>query len=172
MRTLISVGETVSIRLPGEKQWTSGRCMGRHGPQSYIVRVGRYRRSYILRVGRYRRNRQHLRKGGSPPNEESEILQTPRPAAEEVPTGDDCLMRADDAGPHTEQLQPMQESVEKAPPTPQQQETPPSPPSVRRSSRQRKSPDWITTYLNHRDSYVASDIKLNISVHTCARNLL
>ena len=68
-------------------------------------------------VGRYRRNRQHLRKGDSPPNEESEILQTPKPAAEEAPTGDDCLMRADDAGPHTEQLQPMQESVEEAPPT-------------------------------------------------------
>ena len=135
----ISVGETVSIRLPGKKQWTSGRCMGRHGPRSYIMRVGE---------AEYRCNRRHLRKGAiSPPNEESETLQTPTPAAEEAPRGDDCLMRADDAGPHTELLQPIQESVEEVPPTPQQQETPASPPSVRRSSRQQKSSDWITIYV-------------------------
>ena len=85
----ISVGETVRIRLPGEKQWTSGRCMGKHGPWSYIVRVGE---------AEYRRNRRHLCRSGAQPSEESETLQMPRPAAQEAPTGDDSLMRSDDEG--------------------------------------------------------------------------
>ena len=87
----ISVGETVSIRLPGEKQWTSGRCMGRHGPRSYIVRVGE---------AEYRRNRRHLRKGGAQSSNESEILQMPRPATQELPTSDNSQMSSDDAGPN------------------------------------------------------------------------
>ena len=71
----------------------------------------------------------------------------PRPATQELPTGDNSQMGSDDAGPNTEPLEPVHDPVEAALPTPQQPETPASPPSVRRSSRQRKAPDWVTTYV-------------------------
>ncbi|KAK2560628.1 hypothetical protein P5673_016377 [Acropora cervicornis] len=33
----ISVGETVRLRLPGEKTWSSGTCTDTAGPRSYQV---------------------------------------------------------------------------------------------------------------------------------------
>ena len=132
------MGERVRIRLPGEKQWTSGKCIGKQGPRSYIVRVGEVD---------YGRNRWHLLKGGSQPSEEPEILQMPRLTAEGGPSSDDSQSRAGDAEPHTDPLEPMRSPVEETQPTLQQPKMLSSPPSVRRSSRQRKAPDWITTYV-------------------------
>lgn len=138
----ISVGETVRIRLPGEQQWTSGQCIGRHGLRSYIVRVGE---------ADYRRNRRHLLKGGSQPNQEWEVVpHMPTPATEE--SGDS---RPDDAEPHNEPAETRQNDAEEAPATDeapasaQRPELPSGPPVLRRSSRQRKRPDWITTYVPH-----------------------
>lgn len=56
----ITVGETVKLRLPGEKRWTTGTCTGTQGPRSYIIRAGETE---------YRRNRRHLLKGGTLSNE-------------------------------------------------------------------------------------------------------
>ena len=43
----IDRGETVRIRLPGQKTWSAGTCMGPVGPRSYEVKVGEsvYRRN-------------------------------------------------------------------------------------------------------------------------------
>ena len=43
----IKPGETVGMRLPGQKTWTAGTCTGQTGPHSYDVRVGEtvYRRN-------------------------------------------------------------------------------------------------------------------------------
>ncbi|XP_048576999.1 uncharacterized protein LOC125559095 [Nematostella vectensis] len=47
----IGVGESVSKRLPGEKTWSAGTCVGQAGPGSYEVKVG---------DGTYRRNRRQV----------------------------------------------------------------------------------------------------------------
>ena len=47
----ISAGDTVRMRLPGQKNWTQGVCTGLQGPKSYGVRVGNHE---------YRRNRRQL----------------------------------------------------------------------------------------------------------------
>jgi hypothetical protein len=47
----ITAGDTVRMRLPGQKTWTPGICTGLLGPRSYGVRVG---------DREYRRNRRQL----------------------------------------------------------------------------------------------------------------
>lgn len=134
----LSVGEIVRMRLPGEKQWTSGTCVERHGPRSYIVRVGE---------AAYRRNRRHLLKGGAQPSKESEIPQTAGLPPDTTSSGDESQTRADNVGPHADMGERSQDPVEETQPAPQRPATPPPPSSVRRSSRLRKSPDWITSYV-------------------------
>lgn len=53
----ISVGETVRMKLPGEKTWSSGTCTATAGPRSYRVQVGQTV---------YRRNRRQLIDAGEP----------------------------------------------------------------------------------------------------------
>lgn len=53
----ISVGETVRMKLPGEKTWSSGTCVATAGPRSYRVQVGQTV---------YRRNRRQLIDAGEP----------------------------------------------------------------------------------------------------------
>lgn len=36
----IGHGETVHMKLPGQKMWSAGTCMGQVGPLSYKVKVG------------------------------------------------------------------------------------------------------------------------------------
>ena len=46
--TPINLGETVRVRLPGEKVWSPAECVGFAGPRSYLVETGDavYRRNH------------------------------------------------------------------------------------------------------------------------------
>ena len=55
---LITPGETIRMRLPGEKRWTKGTCAQELGNRSYQVKVG---------SGKYRRNRRDLLKTNERP---------------------------------------------------------------------------------------------------------
>ena len=131
----ISAGETVRLRLPGEKRWTSGICTGTQGPRSYIVRVGETE---------YRRNRCHLLKGGKPPVTE---LLSPDLSAQGA--GED--QQGDQEQPPVP-IPPSSGCVPREPPPEPEPEPSPQPPSgelpqPRRSTRPRKPPEWITTYV-------------------------
>ena len=54
----INLGETVRVRLPGEKVWSPAECVGFAGPRSYVVKTG---------DAVYRRNRRDLLSTGEPP---------------------------------------------------------------------------------------------------------
>ena len=54
----IKPGETVRMRLPGQKTWTAGTCTGQTGPRSYDVKIGETV---------YRRNRRQLIQANEPP---------------------------------------------------------------------------------------------------------
>ena len=64
----IPVGETVRIKLPGEKHWTPGTCTGVQGPRSYGVRVGETE---------YRRNRRQLLRMNEAPIPEVLVPEAP-----------------------------------------------------------------------------------------------
>ena len=36
----INLGESVRVRLPGEKVWSPAECMGFAGPRSYLLKTG------------------------------------------------------------------------------------------------------------------------------------
>ena len=120
----ISVGEAVRLRLPGEKRWTAGICTGFRGPRSYIVRVGETE---------YRRNRRHLiRSGEAPPTALPPLELPPQGAEEGQPTP-----------PPTGNMPAPEPVVEPVP----EMEQDPQPPQLRRSTRVRRPPDWITPYV-------------------------
>ena len=120
----ISVGEAVRLRLPGEKRWTAGICTGFRGPRSYIVRVGKTE---------YRRNRRHLiRSGEAPPTALPPLELPPQGAEEGQPTP-----------PPTGNMPAPEPVVEPVP----EMEQDPQPPQLRRSTRVRRPPDWITPYV-------------------------
>ena len=54
----INLGETVRVRLPGEKVWSPAECVGFVGPYSYLVKTG-----YAV----YGHNRRDLLSTGEPP---------------------------------------------------------------------------------------------------------
>ena len=54
----IGQGETVRMKLPGQKTWSAGTCMAQAGPRSYDVKVGETV---------YRRNRRQLIQSKEPP---------------------------------------------------------------------------------------------------------
>ena len=54
----IKPGETVRMRLPGQKTWTAGTCTDQTGPRSYNAKIGETV---------YRRNRRQLIQANKPP---------------------------------------------------------------------------------------------------------
>ena len=54
----INLGESVRVRLPGEKVWSPAECVDFSGPRSYLVKTG---------DGVYRRNRRDLLSAGKTP---------------------------------------------------------------------------------------------------------
>ena len=120
----IAAGETVRMRLPGEKRWTPGTCTGIQGPRSYGVKVGETE---------YRRNRRQLLQ-----KHESPLLEVPEtqgeatvPIAGETPGGD---------------VEPLPLCPPSAASEPDSLVSSSDPP-LRRSTRQRRPPEWITTYV-------------------------
>ena len=122
----LQAGETVRMQLPGEKRWTPGTCTGLQGPRSYGIRVGE---------SEFRRNRRQILRGGEPqptdyPEQDTHGLFTPGVSREST---EDSSMN----DPSTPQ------SVASPTVGP---ETDPDPP-LRRSTRQRRQPEWITSYV-------------------------
>ena len=64
----VSIGDTVRMRLHGEKTWSPGACTAIAGPRSYRVRVGN---------AIYRRKRRQLIKTGEP--EEAPLVEMVAP---------------------------------------------------------------------------------------------
>ena len=54
----IALGETVRMKLPGQRKWSAGTCAGKVDERSYIVKVGDVE---------YRRNRKQLVSGHEDP---------------------------------------------------------------------------------------------------------
>ena len=128
----ILTGETARMRLPGQSTWTPGVCTGPCGPQSYGVKVG---------DRQFRRNRRQLLLTREPlPPDSPPEQQTP----EDHPTEGEPSSRVE-----LEELDTPEVSAPPVSPTPT-----PTNPGIqasqlpRRSMRNRKPPDWITTYVH------------------------
>ena len=117
----ISVGDTVRMRLPGEKTWSPGTCTAEAGPRSYRVQVG---------GAIYRRNRRQLIKTG----ESSEPT-----LPEDMFTPDDLTSTSDET---------VATSLRGEGPTlsgttePQRAQ-----PEPRKSQRQIKPPTWLKDFV-------------------------
>ena len=133
----IQEGETVRLQLPGQKQWTPGTCTGTQDPRSYRVRVG---------GTEYRRNRRHLIQRGEPPPVEPG--EPPQPESSEQTQPEEPEDPAPGLGPPLPMAQPPEPGPEHVA---QSQQRPASsnnePHQLRRSARQRRTPEWITTYV-------------------------
>ena len=133
----IQEGETVRLQLPGQKQWTPGTCTGTQGPRSYRVRVG---------GTEYRRNRRHLIQRGEPPPVEPG--EPPQPESSEQTQPEEPEDPAPGLAPPLPMVQPPEPGPEHVA---QSQQRPASsnnePHQLRRSARQRRTPEWITTYV-------------------------
>ena len=135
-RPPIAPGESVQMRLPGDKTWSPGVCLGLVGPRSYRVLVG----------GRaFRRNRRQLICAKeNPPKDLSETRPSSQPA---VPSPSQPASEPQVAADHHSQpdCSPPKEISKEAETS---QELPdPAPMPLRRSERTRKSPMWITQYV-------------------------
>ena len=100
----ISVGESVRMRLPGQKTWSTGSCTGLAGPRSYEVQIG---------DGTYRRNRrQVISTGEAAPNLPSEEAMP-----DTLPSNDDKAgVAAQPEGPQPVEPQPRRSKRAVKPP--------------------------------------------------------
>ena len=130
----IAVGETVRLQRPGEKRWTPGVCTGTQGPRSYRVRVG---------DTEYRRNRRHLIQRGEPSPVEPLQLD-PLEQGQQEYSGEQPVPDLDSVPP-TVAPEPARETPTE--PQPQPAHTDNETPQRRRTARQRKPSEWITTYV-------------------------
>ena len=75
----IHQGDTVRMRLPGQRTWSPGTCMGQVGPCSYEAKVG---------DSIYRRNRRQLVRSNEPPVPETPemVPSTSEPEQAELPS--------------------------------------------------------------------------------------
>lgn len=115
----ISLGETVRMKLPGQRKWSAGTCAGKADERSYLVKVGDVE---------YRRNRKQLVSGHEDPLTEladpSEL--TP------PPVGHPTVTANPQPADHT-----SVDAENNVPPTG----------SPRRSGRVHKKPAWHKDYL-------------------------
>jgi len=117
-------GESVRMRLPGEKVWSPGICAGLVGPRSYEVRVGD--RTFV-------RNRRHLIKSKDVVVEDTPEMEEPMSAESPV------------TSPAKESDPPPVEAV----PTPQASGPAPGhkePTSTPAGPMENALTTWVTTY--------------------------
>ena len=129
-------GEAVRLQLPGQKQWSLGICTGSEGPRSYRVQVD---------GTEYRRNRRQLiRRDESPPvgsDEQPQIGSSEQGPSEAQDLVSSSALPMEQAQPPS----PLPESPANV--HPRQMNADSEPQGLRRSTRQRRAPDWITTYV-------------------------
>lgn len=118
----INQGETVRMKLPGQKTWTPGTCMGQVGPRSYEVKVGE---------SVFRRNRRQLIHADEPP-----ILDI------KDHTESESVSPQIEITPQPQQAEPLTRAPNTPVPTAQ-----PAPPGLRRSQRNRKPPARLNDYV-------------------------
>ena len=124
-------GQSIRMRLPGQRTWSSGICVGTAGPRSYWVRV---------RGVTYRRNRRQLLATSEPHPvtvdqtgaDLGDRLLDPLPPPIPVPAGAQPY-RSDAPLPPHPSSPPCAPSLDTDRPSPLVQCTPPSPPVVSRS---------------------------------------
>ena len=115
----LTQGESVRMRLPGQKTWSPGVCAGLVGPRSYEVKVGE--RMFV-------RNRRQLLKTGEPANEDwQEGIEVTDPQE----------------GTESDPSQIAHEST----PEISDNATPAKSPVVRRSTRNRPGPDRYGNFV-------------------------
>ena len=125
--TPIPKGDTIRMRLPGQKTWTPGTCLGQCAPRSYRVRVD---------AREFRRNRrQLLHAGEQPPPDIPEPEQDT--TAHEGEQQETLIERPED---------PVQLETE-FPETTQTPPVTPGPTPLRRSGRIRRQPERIMNYV-------------------------
>ena len=129
----IAAGETVRIRLPGQKSWSQGVCTGLVGPRSYGVKVGES--TFV------RNRRQLIRSDEQPMPSPPDVDDLPQPQnntsekAALIPT-------LPSNGPT-----PNADLAESSSNPPVEPSVDPPCPGPRRSTRNRRPPDWITNYV-------------------------
>ena len=126
----IAPGETIRMRLPGQLMWSSGVCTDRLGPRSYRLNVGE--RTYVRNRRQLIRTRELIPCDPDMTGGAGETVMERRPEAEssqaqQEPDGD------------LEQQRPEDWETE--------QPALPRTPQPRRSQRNRKPPEWITSYV-------------------------
>ena len=114
----ISLGQTVRMKLPGQRKWSAGTCAGKVDERSYIVKVGDVE---------YRRNRKQLVSGHEDPLTELADPSEPTPSA----VGDPTVTANPQPAGHT-----RVDAGNNVPPTG----------SPRRSGRVHKKPMWHKDY--------------------------
>ena len=113
----IQPGETVRMKLPGQKTWTAGSCTGQTGPRSYDVKIGETV---------YRRNRRQLIRSKEPPIVDISE-QEPSPSSIDIP-------------PQQEQAEQPIDQACGTTPVPQQAQ-------LRRSQRARRPPAHLNDFV-------------------------
>ena len=115
----ISLGETVRMKLPGQRKWSAGTCAGKVDERSYIFKVGNV--EYRIR------NRKQLVSGHEDPLTELADPSEPTPS----PVGDPTVTANPQPADHT-----RVDAENNVPPTG----------SPRRSERVHKKPVWHEDY--------------------------
>ena len=124
----IEPGKAVRMQLPGESTWSPGVCNGLVGPRSYQVKAGG---NVFTRNRRQLITMDHQSLQEVPDIEETSMASSDNTDHEELPsTKDTCHKSTGD--------------LELTAATPQCHV---SSPKLRRSGRNRKPPDWITSYV-------------------------
>ena len=103
------------IKLPRQKTWSAGTCMGPVGPRSYEVKVGE---------SVYRRNRRQLLQSGEPP-----VVETPDYSSSET------ITPSPETAPQPQQSEPATQVSASLVPQAQ-----PDSHDLRRSQRNRRPP--------------------------------
>ena len=129
---LIATGKAIRMRLPGQRTWSPGVCTGLVGPRSYRVKVGE--KVFV-------RNRRQLicsDKQLLPVPDVDQSLPDSNTEPESIPS--------DPVEQRSQQNSPPESAAPSTVATPNTTVSP-SPTGPRRSSRNRRPPDWVTNYV-------------------------
>ena len=137
----INPGETVCVRLPGEKVWSPAECVGFAGPRSYLVKTG---------DAVYCRNRRDLLSTGEPPiTDQFDSPVTPQSSRNNAESPGANLPPPDvpeSSGPSVpESVPPSVEQGRQETPSPVPSSVPPT--SLRRSQRERRLPKRFQDFV-------------------------
>ena len=137
----INLGESVCVRLPGEKVWSPAECVGFAGPCSYLVKTG---------DALYRRNRRDLLSTGEPPvTDQNDSAVTPQSSRSNAESHEANLPPPDvpeSSVPSVPESVPTSvEQGRQETPSPMPSSVPPT--NLRRSQRERRLPKRFQDFV-------------------------